>query len=100
MISRFSFLKSVGTLLGALWGAGQGIRPEGENGWHDTIRHKDFTPSCKENEERCPLGHCQKPIIRMFYTIQSSQGVAGACEVNICSSCGSVYVPRKEGKGP
>lgn len=48
---------------------------------------------CKEGEERCPLGHCQKPHNQtaIFGDIEEILG-------HVCSTCGIVYVPKPPAK--
>jgi hypothetical protein len=60
---------------------------------------------CKEGEERCPLGHCQKPMVVWLgeYTqrVTTSQQPEWpiAFEQRVCSTCGVVYVQPRKGRG-
>jgi hypothetical protein len=51
---------------------------------------------CKKGEERCPLGHCQKPqavdviVDAPRITLQTLQ----IEDARVCSICGIVYVPK------
>lgn len=44
---------------------------------------------CPPGEERCPLGHCQKPRV---FQAQDARNVIEALEQHVCSVCGTVYV--------
>lgn len=52
-------------------------------------------------EEKCPLGHVQKPHIyffRAYLTLEAAEGFAGSGqfgEQHICSQCRIVYIPDK-----
>jgi len=55
---------------------------------------------CKEDEERCPLGHCQKPELGPVFTIFGDENHLGVSKstTHTCSACGVVYVPRDSAK--
>jgi hypothetical protein len=69
-----------------------------------------FAPcSCGEGDERCPLGHCQKPTIVKVQQMTPMDSVAwrdagteqvkvdfpsGAFELHVCSACGIMYAPQ------
>jgi hypothetical protein len=59
---------------------------------------------CKEGEERCPLGHCQKPTVLYLgeytnrVTPQPNEFLmytSKIAEQHICTKCGIVYVPKE-----
>ena len=123
MISRAMFFK----LLAAV-GLGQDIQrlpytplpefppqlpscPEG----YDCTVIKDgvvrFTPQehphlreCKEGEERCPLGHCQKPseFVLLLRSVGANDGEGVKMDgfdffrhgASVCSTCGMLYVKQ------
>ena len=65
---------------------------------------------CAEGEERCPLGHCQKPHTLVHIVHDLKNGGEGFAVTSwrttdveyiapsICSTCGIVYVPPAEAK--
>jgi len=65
-------------------------------------RHCDA--GCEKDEERCPLGHCQKPTIRplLITSIGANENEAiklddvrlAPMAASVCSICGIVYVPK------
>lgn len=69
------------------------------------INHDDAPApvlACKPSEERCPLGHCQKPA-RIYPIEYSNEGptegaqfVNPAGKLHVCSTCGIVYVPKEK----
>lgn len=57
-------------------------------------------PPCKEGENRCPLGHCQKPrnvwVGEYTQMLPSNKEWPIAFEQHVCSTCGIVYVQQVE----
>jgi hypothetical protein len=55
-------------------------------------------PKCADDEERCPLGHCQKPgliLVKVYPFSGLLSGQPYHLEQHVCSTCGIVYVPKE-----
>lgn len=67
----------------------------------DEHGHLHFAPcACGTDEERCPMGHCQKPkringttSSLTIYAADDPGAALGQVELHVCSVCGIVYVP-------
>jgi hypothetical protein len=55
--------------------------------------------SCKDGEERCPLGHCQKPAQVGLAAPENPSGTLFV-HARVCSTCGIVYVRTEERSKP
>ena len=58
----------------------------------DTLKEFCAEMECGPGEERCPLGHCQKPS-KAGLAKPISTDEQWFIDAHICSTCGIVYVP-------